>query len=71
MRPSLLRVRRRIPSEDHQGYLTEAREFLAAVSEQRQPVTPPEDARRDLEIVLRAYEALERESWVEIGGPRK
>jgi hypothetical protein len=34
-------------------------EFLAAVGEQRQPISPADDGRRDLEIVMRCYKALE------------
>jgi predicted dehydrogenase/flavin reductase (DIM6/NTAB) family NADH-FMN oxidoreductase RutF len=69
MRPSLQRVRRRIANPDHSGYLTEIREFLAAVTEQRSPVTSAEDGRRDLEIALFMYESLRREAWVAIPPP--
>lgn len=58
MRPQFGRVRIRLPEAEGSGYPGEIREFLAAVAEERQPVSPPEDGRRDLEIVLRCYEAL-------------
>jgi predicted dehydrogenase len=58
------RVRRKIANEDRQGYLTEVREFLAAVTEGREPASPPEDARRDLEIVLRCYQSIGSGGWV-------
>jgi predicted dehydrogenase len=60
LRPSLQRVRVRLPDRDGTGYVAEVREFLAAVAEERPPASHPLDARRDLEIVLRSYEALER-----------
>jgi hypothetical protein len=66
MKPTLQRVRRRVPDADRQGYLTEMREFLAAVAEGREPASRPEDARRDVEIVLRGYAALESGSWEDI-----
>jgi predicted dehydrogenase len=58
MRPSLQRIRRALPDDDPTGYRGEFREFLSAVAEARSPVTPPEDGRRDLEIVLFGYESL-------------
>ena len=64
--PALQRIRRRVPGNDGSGYLAEVKEFLAAVSEQRPPASSPVDARRDLEIVLRGYEALRNEAWVTI-----
>ena len=66
MSPALQRVRLPIPDEDRLGYLTEIREFLAAVSEGRPPATPAVDGRRDLEIVLQGYESLRTESWAPI-----
>jgi predicted dehydrogenase/flavin reductase (DIM6/NTAB) family NADH-FMN oxidoreductase RutF len=66
VRPGLQRVRVRIPGDDRQGYLSEMREFIAAIAEGRPVIAPPEDARRDLEIVLRAYDALESGSWMPI-----
>ena len=60
LRPSLQRVRVRLPDRDGTGYVAEVREFLATVAEERPPASHPVDARRDLEIVLRSYEALER-----------
>lgn len=59
MRPSLQQVRRSVKDEDPTGYRGEFEEFMAAVVEGRPAVTPPQDARRDLEIVLTAYESLE------------
>jgi len=58
MRPTLQQVRRWVKDEDPTGYRGEFQEFLSAVSEDRQPVTPPQDARRDLEIILAAYESI-------------
>lgn len=66
MSPVWQRVRRRIADEDRRGYLSEVREFLAAVGEGRSPASPPADARRDLEIVLCAYAALRDEIWTPI-----
>jgi predicted dehydrogenase len=65
-RPALQRVRRSISDSDALGYLTEMRAFLAAVAEGRPPVSKPEDARRDLEIVLCAYQALRDGHWVSV-----
>jgi predicted dehydrogenase/flavin reductase (DIM6/NTAB) family NADH-FMN oxidoreductase RutF len=58
MRPTLQRVRIPIEGDDMTGYSGEMREFLAAVCEEREPATTPADARRDVEIVLSAYESL-------------
>ncbi|HXD33601.1 MAG TPA: flavin reductase [Pyrinomonadaceae bacterium] len=58
MRPHFARVRVSLPGKEASGYQGEVREFLAAVAEDREPASPAEDARRDLEIVLSAYEAL-------------
>jgi len=66
IRPEMQRVRVQIPDEDRQGYLSEMREFLSAVAEKRPPVSPPEDARRDLEIVLGAYQALRSGTWIKV-----
>jgi predicted dehydrogenase/flavin reductase (DIM6/NTAB) family NADH-FMN oxidoreductase RutF len=63
VRPEMQRVRCHFHSDDRQGYLTEAREFLASVAEGRAPSSPAIDARRDLEIVLRGYESLRRGTW--------
>jgi myo-inositol 2-dehydrogenase/D-chiro-inositol 1-dehydrogenase len=57
-RPRFGRVRIPLPEKEGSGYMGEIREFLAAVAEEREPASPPEDARRDLEIVLTCYEAL-------------
>jgi len=64
--PRMQLVRRRIASDDPAGYLAEVREFLAAVSEERAPASTAVDARRDLELVLRGYDALRQEAWVTI-----
>src|SRR5262249_32277896 len=61
--PGSQRERRKLADADRQGYRTEVNEFLAAVSEGRAPVSPPGDARRDLEIVLRAYESMRSGTW--------
>jgi predicted dehydrogenase len=66
MSPALQRVRLPIPDADRLGYLTEIREFVAAVAEGRPPVTPAVDGRRDLEIVLQGYESLRTEAWAPI-----
>ena len=66
MTPTLQRVRLPISDADITGYVTEIREFIAAVSEGRPPSTIAADGRRDLEIVLRAYESLRAERWVDI-----
>ncbi|MEP6741362.1 MAG: flavin reductase [bacterium] len=58
MRPRFGRVRVSLPEKEGSGYRGEIREFLAAVAEEREPVSPPEDGRRDLEIVLNCYDAL-------------
>ncbi len=58
MRPRFGRVRIPLPEKEGSGYRGEIREFLAAVAEEREPVSPPEDGRRDLEIVLNCYDAL-------------
>ncbi len=66
MRPGLQRIRIHLRERDHTGYLGEMQEFVAAVSEDRAPVTPAEDGRRDLEIVTRCYDALATGQRVEI-----
>jgi predicted dehydrogenase len=57
-RPSQQRVRVTLRGAEGTGHAGALREFLSAVEEQRAPASPPEDARRDLEIVLCAYRAL-------------
>lgn len=66
MSPVFQRVRRAVPGGHEAAYLAEAREFVSAVEKQREPLSRPLDARRDLQIVLCAYDALRRESWVDI-----
>jgi predicted dehydrogenase/flavin reductase (DIM6/NTAB) family NADH-FMN oxidoreductase RutF len=58
MSPRLQRTRIKLRDGDLTGYLGEMEEFLAAVAEDREPITPAEDGRRDLEIVVCCYEAL-------------
>jgi predicted dehydrogenase/flavin reductase (DIM6/NTAB) family NADH-FMN oxidoreductase RutF len=58
MSPRLQRTRIKLRGTDLTGYLGEMEEFLAAVAEDREPITSAEDGRRDLEIVLRCYDAL-------------
>ncbi|MGH7718099.1 MAG: flavin reductase [Gemmatimonadaceae bacterium] len=65
-RPEQQRVRVTLRDEEGTGYVAEVREFLAAVIEGRAPVTTAADARRDLEIVLSAYESLDRGERVAI-----
>lgn len=67
MRPGLQRLRTVLKGREKNGYLDEMREFLSAVAEGRRPVTAPEDGRRDLEIVLRAYESLGSADWIGCG----
>jgi predicted dehydrogenase/flavin reductase (DIM6/NTAB) family NADH-FMN oxidoreductase RutF len=66
MKPRFQRVRIGLGNEDSTGYLGEMREFIAAVSEGRAPVTPPEDGRRDLEIITRCYESLTQRTSIDI-----
>ena len=66
MRPNLQRIRIPLSDKDKTGYISEVREFLDAITNQREPSTLPEDGRRDLEIVLSGYEALERDQRVQI-----
>ncbi|HKY41670.1 MAG TPA: flavin reductase [Pyrinomonadaceae bacterium] len=58
MSPRLQRTRIKLHGRDVTGYLGEMEEFVAAVAEERPPVTSANDGRRDLEIVMRCYEAL-------------
>lgn len=58
LRPTMQRERVRFPGPDA-GYIEQMREFLGAVNEGRLPVATAEDGRRDLELVLRTYDALE------------
>lgn len=66
LKPRLQRIRIRQPDVDHTGYLGEMKEFVAAVSENREPVTGPKDGRRDLEIILKCFEALRVGGKIEI-----
>jgi predicted dehydrogenase/flavin reductase (DIM6/NTAB) family NADH-FMN oxidoreductase RutF len=66
LKPKMGRLRISLRDKEASGYLGEVREFFAAIVEDRQPVSPPEDSRRDLEIVLSCYEALSRQSRVQI-----
>jgi hypothetical protein len=58
LRPEYGRVRISLRGREGSGYVDEMKEFLSAVHEDREPVSPAEDARRDLEIVLYSYQAL-------------
>jgi predicted dehydrogenase len=60
------RVRISLRDQEGSGYLNEFREFLAAVAEEREPASPPQDGRRDLEIVLHCYDALAKQTRVTI-----
>lgn len=66
LRPQMGRVRIKLADKEGSGYLGEMREFLAAVAENRPVISPPEDGRRDLEIVLAAYDSLAQQLPVEI-----
>jgi predicted dehydrogenase/flavin reductase (DIM6/NTAB) family NADH-FMN oxidoreductase RutF len=66
LRPKMGRQRISPRDKEGSGYLGEVKEFLSAIVDDRQPVSPPEDARRDLEIVLGCYDALLRQSRVQI-----
>ena len=66
MRPRFGRIRLKVAGGEGTGYQGEMREFLAAINEDREPVSPAEDARRDLEIVLHCYRALADRSIVSI-----
>lgn len=65
-RPRQQRRRVRLHDSDLTGYVYEVREFLSAVTDGRPPVTSPQDARRDLEIVLGGYRALDDERWTSL-----
>lgn len=67
--PRMQRSKLRLKDRDVTGYLGEMQEFLAAVSEERMPVTLAEDGRRDLEIVLMSYDSLNSGKWTEIENP--
>ncbi len=67
--PRLQRIRLPLKDRDVTGYLGEMQEFIAAVVEERMPASVAADGRRDLEIVLRSYQALQSKTWVEIPGP--
>lgn len=64
--PALQRNRIAIPDRDVTGYLGEMQEFISAVTEERPPITPAVDGRRDLEIVMRCYQALQTGNRVNI-----
>jgi predicted dehydrogenase len=66
MRERFGRVRILLRDQEGSGYLGEFREFLAAVAEEREPASPPQDGRRDLEIVLHCYAALAKATRVAI-----
>lgn len=58
IRPAMQRERVRCGGPDD-GYVEQMREFLTAVVENRQPVAAAEEGRRDLEIVVGCYEAMD------------
>ena len=60
------RMRRPVGGADLAGYLTEVRDFLDAVSTGRQTSSPASEGRRDLELVLAGYRALETGAWTSI-----
>lgn len=60
------RLRITLRNDEGSGYLGEFREFLAAVAEEREPASPAEDGRRDLEIVLHSYDALAKQTRIAI-----
>lgn len=64
--PLWQRARIVLPDRDATGYLGEVQEFLAAVADGRRPASIPEDGRRDLEVVLRCYDAIESGARVQI-----
>jgi len=64
--PTQQRRRIALRDDDLTGYVYEVREFLSALTEGRQPVSPPQDARRDLEIVLEGYRALNSQHWATV-----
>jgi predicted dehydrogenase len=66
MRPQYGRVRINLAEKQSSGYVGEMREFLSAVVEDRPPVSPAEDGRRDLEIVLYSYRALANRTPIRI-----
>jgi predicted dehydrogenase/flavin reductase (DIM6/NTAB) family NADH-FMN oxidoreductase RutF len=59
IRPAMQRVRMRLSRQETTGYIDEMREFLSAIAEDREPATTACDARRDLEIILACYQAME------------
>jgi predicted dehydrogenase len=60
------RIRIPISDPDLTGYLGEMQEFLAAVAEDREPASAGTVGRRDLELVLRSYEALTAGTWLDV-----
>jgi len=65
-RPWMNRIRIHIKDQDLTGYLGEMKEFIAAVAEGREPASVAADGRRDLEIVLRSYDALTAGTWLDV-----
>lgn len=66
LRPWMNRIRIPIKDRDLTGYLGEMKEFVAAVAEDREPASAGADGRRDLELVLRSYEALTAGTWLDV-----
>jgi predicted dehydrogenase/flavin reductase (DIM6/NTAB) family NADH-FMN oxidoreductase RutF len=53
-----------IPDPDVVGYVAEVREFLSAIVDDRPARGTARDGRRDLEVILAAYDALRKDGWV-------
>jgi predicted dehydrogenase/flavin reductase (DIM6/NTAB) family NADH-FMN oxidoreductase RutF len=68
MAPRRWRRRIRFHGPDD-GYVEQMREFLSAISQNRDPQSGGADGRRDLEIVLQAYRSLEAGARVAIPAP--
>ncbi|MBK9169035.1 MAG: Gfo/Idh/MocA family oxidoreductase [Bryobacterales bacterium] len=64
--PNAGRIRRQVPGVDPAGYLAEVRDFLDAIATGRQTSSPGMEGRRDLELVLAGYRALETGVWTPI-----
>ncbi len=53
-----------VDGPDFIGYHAQVREFVASVAEGRAPQSTGEEARRDVEIVVRGYDSLAQKQWV-------
>jgi predicted dehydrogenase/flavin reductase (DIM6/NTAB) family NADH-FMN oxidoreductase RutF len=65
-RPQWQRKRIALSGVYRSAYVAQMHEFLACIAEGRAPASPPEDARRDLEIVGKCYESFENRASVSI-----